>query len=72
VDIATPLRQARKDKGWPQYEVSARLEVSLRTFERWELGERNPDVFEFIRWCQVLDVDPAELFRELAAQEVAQ
>jgi transcriptional regulator with XRE-family HTH domain len=75
VDIATPLRQARVDKEWAQYEVSERLGVALRTFSRWESGERKPDIDEFIRWCRVLEVDPAELVGELvdqlATQEVA-
>ena len=53
------LRRKRNELELPQFEVAGRIGAAYRTFVRWEAGESEPRVSEFVAWCRVLDLDPA-------------
>lgn len=63
------LRRKRDQLGMPQFEAAARIGAAYRTFVRWEAGDSEPRVSEFVAWCRLLDVDPADAIK--APTEVA-
>jgi DNA-binding XRE family transcriptional regulator len=62
------LRRKRDELHMPQFEAAARIGAAYRTFVRWESGDSEPRVSEFVAWCRVLDLDPADAIK--APQEV--
>ncbi|HEY5987165.1 MAG TPA: helix-turn-helix transcriptional regulator [Streptosporangiaceae bacterium] len=58
------LRKRRDELGMPQFEVAHRMGAAYRTFVRWEAGESEPRVSEYLAWCRVLDLDPAAALTE--------
>lgn len=65
--FGTALRDRRTQVGLPQHEVAYRLDVSLRTYIRWEDDEIEPRLTEFVRLAGVLEVEPAELLKSVEA-----
>lgn len=48
------LRQAREDKHLSQFELSERIGVSTRIFNRWETGRSLPTAFSLMSWATAL------------------
>ncbi len=61
--VMSELRAKREALGMPQYEAAARMGIPYRTFQRYEVGESEPRISEFIAWCRVLDMDVAALLQ---------
>ncbi len=53
------LVRQREAKGLTQLTMAARLDVSLSTFKRWELGHAEPTLRQAIRWMRALDIMPS-------------
>lgn len=47
--IGYRIRKARENKGLDQIKLSAKLDISVRTLQRWEKGEQVPDSNYLIR-----------------------
>lgn len=43
-DLGTQIRQARVDAGLRREDMAVRLNVGLRTVQRWETGESDPSI----------------------------
>lgn len=55
--IAKLLSEARKRAGATQEETAELLFVSARTVQRWETGEKQPTLEEFISWYRALGLN---------------
>ena len=62
--IAQNIRSARGTRGLTQNTVALMLEVTLRTYCRWESGETVPNVPTLRRLADVLGVTVTELIEE--------
>ena len=60
--IAMLLSESRKRAGATQEETAELLFVSARTVQRWETGEKQPTLEEFISWYRALGLN---LFRDV-------
>ena len=61
------LTRARERAKLKQAEVAARLGLPASYLSKIESGTRRLDVVELIRIAEAMDIDPAELVREVAA-----
>ena len=71
------LKMLRKQKGFSQEELAARLHVVRQTVSKWEKGLSVPDADALIRLAEVLEVSVSELLgakieNENAAADVAE
>lgn len=71
------LKTLRRQKGFSQEELAARLHVVRQTVSKWEKGQSVPDAGTLIRLAEVLEVSVSELLgekieNEQAASDVAQ
>lgn len=65
------LIQRRKALGMTQEDLATRLDVSRQTVSKWEIGECMPDVDNFIRLSEILEVSLDELGgREVEIQPI--
>lgn len=55
------LKTLRKQKGFSQEELAARLNVVRQTVSKWEKGLPVPDADTLIRLAEVLEVSVSEL-----------
>ena len=60
--IGTRIRTLRKSKGISQEEIADRLHISQSAYSRIEVGESNNWINLIEKICNVLDVNPEELF----------
>jgi transcriptional regulator with XRE-family HTH domain len=56
------LIEPREKAGVTQRELARRLQRAHSYVGRIEIGDRRLDVPEFIEWCELLGVDPREVF----------
>ncbi len=71
------LKTLRKQKGFSQEELAARLHVVRQTVSKWEKGQSVPDAGTLIRLAEILEVSVSELLGEKieieqAASDVAE
>ena len=62
--FAQRLREIRKRIGITQEELANKINVSSKTLQRWEWGERQPRMEELKKLCEALHVTEAELLNE--------
>lgn len=60
------LQEARDEKKMPMRNMAALLGVSHSFIQKTEDCERRLDVYEYVQYCEALDVDPAEGLEKLA------
>ena len=65
ITLGGVLARARERAGIKQSELATRLGVPASYLSKIENGTRRLDIVEFIRIAEALDVDAAELVREL-------
>lgn len=68
--LAQRLREIRKRAGVTQEELAGRMNISSKTLQRWEWGERTPRMEEIKKLCEVLHVSEAELLNEPQGEEI--
>ncbi|SFU82018.1 helix-turn-helix domain-containing protein [Alicyclobacillus macrosporangiidus] len=54
-------RTAREAKGYTQKQVATMLGIALRSYQRFEYGERNLSIDKLFRLADILDVNVYEL-----------
>lgn len=64
--LVQTLKDARKRSGLKQEELAQRLGCPRTMISLIETGQRRVDVLEFYTIAKALDLDPAELFDEMA------
>ena len=65
------LKTLRKQKGFSQEELAARLHVVRQTVSKWEKGRSVPDADALIRLAEVLEVSVSELLGAKIGNESA-
>ena len=65
------LKMLRKQKGFSQEELAARLHVVRQTISKWEKGLSVPDAEMLIRLAEILEVSVSELLGEKLESEPA-
>ena len=65
VILGEVLARARERAGLKQSDVAARLGLPASYLSKIESGTRRLDVVELIRIAEAMNVDPAELIREV-------
>lgn len=65
------LKILRKQKGFSQEELAARLHVVRQTISKWEKGQSVPDAGTLIRLAEILDVSVSRLLGEKVENEQA-
>lgn len=63
--LRTLLRQKRIEKGYSQLKLSLLLDNTRTFVSKYESGERYLTFTEVILICQVLEIDPLEIVREI-------
>ncbi len=66
--IIDALVKARHDAGLTQRDLAARLEQPHSFVGKVEGVERNLSVFEFVAWCEAVQVDPAKIITEVRSK----
>ena len=61
----TALKQKRQEKGITQEAFSKNLKLVLRTYQRYEVGERIPNVHTAIRIAENLGIAKYQDFKDL-------
>lgn len=64
------LEAARESAGFTQVQLADRLGKPQSYISKYERGERRLDVEEFLQVAEALEIDPAELIRDLAREPV--
>jgi len=59
------LSEARAGAGLTQVQVAARVKRPQSYVSKYENGERQLDVIEFITICAAIDIDPCSLIEQL-------
>lgn len=60
VNLGKWLREKREARGLTMRELGDLLEKPHSFVAKTECGQRRLDVVEFVRYCKILEVDPAE------------
>ena len=63
------LKALRKQKGFSQEELAARLHVARQTISKWEKNLSVPDAVTLIRLAEILEVSVSELLGEKIKNE---
>ena len=69
----TVLKQIRKQKGLKQLQIAKKASISLMSYQRYETGERVPNVYTAQLIAQALQTTVEEIFplpqRQLTGEE---
>jgi len=60
--VKTILKQVRQQKGFTQVEVADKANITVRAYQRYEAGERVPNVHIALNIAKVLNHPVEELF----------
>ena len=62
------LLNRRLELGYTQRALGEKMGVIHSFIGKVETGERRLDIFEFITYCEILELDPVELIKEIQAR----
>lgn len=62
------LLNRRLELGYTQRALGEKMGVIHSFIGKVETGERRLDIFEFITYCEILELDPVELIKEIQAK----
>jgi len=62
VNIETELKKMRETKGLTQIEIAKKSNITKRSYQRYEYGERTPNVYTAQLIAQVLHAPVEKLF----------
>ena len=62
--ISSNIRRVRKEAGFTQIELAAKMGISIATLRRWEAGETTPTGSRMIELAELLGVTPEEIVGE--------
>lgn len=65
IELGKAIKQAREEKGMTQQMLADRLSVSRSCVANWEQGTRNIYMDQFVKACEILQIDADELIRTL-------
>jgi transcriptional regulator with XRE-family HTH domain len=61
VEIGASLRKLREKRGLTLEDIADKANVSAGHISRWELGTRNLDLADYVKLCDILEVQPGDL-----------
>lgn len=64
MDIATKLKENRKQTGFTQEEIAQKLHVSRQTVSNWETGKSIPDIYNLVELSNIYDISLDNLVKE--------
>ena len=70
MDISTRIRELRKKQGLNQYELAAKVKVSVDSIRRWESNKQFPRADELLQLSSVLNVTVDEMLSGLSPDKV--
>ena len=70
MDISTRIRELRKKQGLNQYELAAKVKVSVDSIRRWESNKQFPRADELLQLSSVLNVTVDEMLSGLSSDKV--
>ncbi len=59
------LLRRRKEKRYSQQYVAEKMGVTNATVHNWEQGKRQMFAYQFFDICDILDLDPDEVYKEV-------
>ncbi|MBR4892600.1 MAG: helix-turn-helix transcriptional regulator [Clostridia bacterium] len=59
--FGSKIIELRKIKGYTQKQLAEFLQISPTRLNYWEKDKREPDLFNILKLCEVLDISPDEL-----------
>ncbi|MBQ4431073.1 MAG: helix-turn-helix domain-containing protein [Synergistaceae bacterium] len=62
--ISSNIRRVRKNAGFTQIELAAKMGISIATLRRWEAGETTPTGSRMMELAELLGVSPEEIVGE--------
>ena len=62
MDFSVLLRMKREKLSFSQFELSSKLGISLRTYQRIECGESEPSLSQVYKLAHILNFDVSEIF----------
>lgn len=62
--LGAALKKARRSRGIPQWQLAETLGFEQSTVGRWETGVRPMRLAQLVQACQILGVDPVQIFAE--------
>ena len=62
--LSRAMKMARKAVGLTQAELGERLNLKGATISSWENNNSDPDIDEFVKYCEICNVDFRELLNE--------
>lgn len=69
--MAEQIRRERERRGWRREDLAQKTGASYRQIERWETGKSRPQIANRIALAEVFEMDLADLFPDLEAEEEA-
>lgn len=69
VHLRQILIQRRIELGLSQRALALRLDVVYSFVAKVETGDRRLDIFEFMEYCQALELDSLQLLKQLSIQQ---
>lgn len=64
MDLADKIAKLRKQNGWSQEELAARLDISRQAVSKWESGASVPDLDKIIRMSNIFGVTTDYLLKD--------
>lgn len=64
MDLADKITKLRKQNGWSQEELAARLDISRQAVSKWESGASVPDLDKIIRMSNIFGVTTDYLLKD--------
>lgn len=59
------FQKRRQSLGLSQRDLASRLDVVYSFIGKVETGDRRLDIFEFIQYCQALELNPLDIIHDL-------
>lgn len=66
--LRTLLTERRKALGYSQRDLAEKMGVIYSFIGKVETGDRRLDIFEFIEYCQCLELNPTDILQEIQQQ----
>lgn len=67
--LTKALAQARRDAGLTQVDVASKLRRPQSFVSKYEQGERQLDVVEFVAVCRALNADPHQVLESITGRQ---
>ena len=60
MEFREQLMELRKQRGWSQEQLGAKIGVTRQTVSKWETGDTTPELAKLIEFCLLYTSDAAD------------